>query len=468
MSRPIREDYHQILLLPPCVEDWVHPDSPARFVRDFVRMLDLKAMGFWVSVGVEGRPHYSAELLLGVWLLGFMDRKRSSRVLEKACLFEMPFIWMSCWLKPDHNTLWRFIDRNRPLMRDLFKRIVLVAKEAGLVGFVLHAIDGTKVQSACSTETALHKDRLEKELNKLVDATMAEIDKEAADTGPDYSMPQAMQDGERRRQAIREALAKLEAQDAKHLNPIEPEAKMMKSRQGKRLGYNPQIVVDHDSDLIVAEATVQDQNDLSQAVPMLDEAKANLGQAAQTTVMDGGYRNGQQLAEAEAKGYGVLTNGCADGSSEKGFAKQDFRYDAERDLYICPLGEQLKFDHLEKPGKVELVPRGWYRCHKQDCPVRDKCTQDKKGRTVKRTPYDEVLDRQRQAGQDPGNRKLLSLRKELVAHPFGVIKAIDGFWRLPVRGLYRVRAQWALVCAAYDLRKLYVFWRDGQLKLRPA
>ena len=150
--------------------------------------------------------------------------------------------------------------------------------------------------------------------------------------------------------------------------------------------------------------------------------------------MDGGYRNGQQLAEAEAKGYGVLTNGCADGSSEKGFAKQDFRYDAERDL------------------------EG----------VRRRRERHKKGRTVKRTPYDEVLDRQRQAGQDPGNRKLLSLRKEIVEHTFGVIKAIDGFWRFTVRGLYRVRAQWALVCAAYDLRKLYVFWRDGQLKLRPA
>jgi hypothetical protein len=59
-----------------------------------------------------------------------MDRKRTPRVLEKARSTDVSFVWLSCNLHLDHKTLWRFIDRTRHLMRDLFKGIVQVAKEA--------------------------------------------------------------------------------------------------------------------------------------------------------------------------------------------------------------------------------------------------------------------------------------------------------------------------------------------------
>ena len=60
---------------------------------------------------------------------------------------------------------------------------------------------------------------------------------------------------------------------------------------------------------------------------------------------------------------------------------------------------------------------------------------------------------------------LLSLRKEIVEHLVGIVKTIDGFRRFTVRGLDKVRAQWALVCTAVNLRKLYAWWRQGKLVL---
>jgi hypothetical protein len=182
-----------------------------------------------------------------------------------------------------------------------------------------------------------------------------------------------------------------------------------------------------------------------------------------TTDLDGGYFSGEQLDEAERRGYDVLVPIRQDNSTKQGFAKADFKYDRELDVFICPQGKVLEFSHEEKPSKTERNPRCWYRCSEKDCPVRDKCTKDKRGRTVKRTPYDDAIERQKAQQQDPANRILMKLRKEIVEHPFGIIKAIDGFGRFTVRGLAAANAQWALVCSAYNLRKMYAFWLQGEM-----
>jgi transposase len=66
MSHEIHADYEGRWLFPPSLEDLVPPDHPARFVRELVASLDLLGLGFEESVGDEGRPRYSSELLLKV------------------------------------------------------------------------------------------------------------------------------------------------------------------------------------------------------------------------------------------------------------------------------------------------------------------------------------------------------------------------------------------------------------------
>jgi transposase len=229
MSRPIPPNYDQAMLLPACLEDWVSARHPARFVRDFVATLDLRALGFRDSPGVRARPHLAFEMLLAVWLFGWMDRTRSLRRLDKACMECMPYIWLSGNLQPDHNTLWRFFRDNKAQLRKLFKRIVQVADEAA-----------------------------------LIDSTIAAVEQEAAMDEPAYATAEQMQDAKQRRDTIRQALNAVERAAAEHLHPTEPEAQRMKARQGTRPGCNAQIAVDHDSDLIVAASVVQDQNDTAQ------------------------------------------------------------------------------------------------------------------------------------------------------------------------------------------------------------
>jgi transposase len=468
VSHTIRADYSQRWLLPPSLEDWLPPQHPARFVRDLVDSLDLHLLGFREPApGEDGRPHYANEMLLSIWLYGWMERVRSSRALEKACLRDVAFMWLTGNNHPDHNTLWRFFRDNRPALRKLFKRVVQVAAEAGLVGFALHALDGTKIRAASSMETALHRKALQEALKKLdqaVETAMASTEAAEQQEDASYAMPADMQNPSERKRSIQEALARLDAAETNHMHPLEPEARVMKMRSsGPTLAFNAQAVVDHDSDLILVANVGDDQTDHTQLVPSVHEVLETLGEVAEQTVADAGYASGEQFEEAERRRLPVLVNVQEESSTKGEFAKSRFSYDPDHDAYVCPLGEELPFERIEPPSKDKPAPRRVYRCHNLECPVRAQCTSDKRGRTIKRLPTEDAFVRQVKRQSTPAMQRLMGLRKEIVEHIFGIAKTIDGFARFTSRGLENARTQWALVCTAINLRKLLPAWRDGRL-----
>jgi transposase len=557
VSRLLRPNYAQRFLLPPALDEWVSLAHPVRFVRDFVDSLDLSTVGIHEPVTEEGRPAFAPDLLLKVWLFGYMERIRSTRALEKACVQVMPFLWLTGRLQPDHNTLWRFFKLHREALPKIFKMLVKMAAEAKLVGFVLHALDGTKMTAAGSTDEALHRKGIEerlKHLDEFIDAYMKVVStRSEGDRGKEYGMPLEMVDGDARRarlrallnrriedredgmlldgnatsaeqppppekvtqeeaapqpaattsdrddepptsggpslpapsapspeppsdpllreaNRLREELAagieKLDQAGVNHLNEAEPDARMMKIRGGTHaLGYNAQIVVDHDSDMIVACEVVTDQNDLGQLVPMLEEVKAVLGRVADESIGDNGYASGLQFKSAEENAMPVLVSLREEPEGTGEYAKTNFRYDEESNVYVCPQGERLVQIGKNKSYPEAKEPDAIYRCKNKTCPVRAQCTKDPLGRKVRRPYGDDARARQAQKQQDPRMRALLSLRKEIVEHLFGIVKTIDGFRRFTVRGRPKVRAQWSLVCLAVDLRKLHAMatWKDGKL-----
>ena len=78
-----------------------------------------------------------------------MTGVRSSRKLEAACRDQIPYLWLTGWQHPDHNTLWRFYQAHRGAMRTLMKCTVGTAVEMGLVDLAVQAVDGTKIPGNC-------------------------------------------------------------------------------------------------------------------------------------------------------------------------------------------------------------------------------------------------------------------------------------------------------------------------------
>jgi len=459
----IRADYKQQFLLPPAIEDWIGDDHPARFIGDFVDSLDLRELTFKVRLVEQGRPSYGADLLLKVWLYGFMENIRSSRKLEKACRNQMGFLWLTGCNYPDHNTLWRFFRDNREALGKVFKKSVKVAQGAGMVGLRLHAVDGTKILSVCSPRHGVHREGVQQELFDLdieIEAMMSEVEKREGEEQGEYRLPEKLQDAKERRRVIAEALQEMEKAERDHLNLAESEARMMRIEKGRnRWAYNGQTVVD-ESGLIVAEAVTNQEMDGGLLVPMLDEAKENLGEVAEETVADAGYRGAETLGRAEEKGYEVLIAGHSQ-DVPKGnlFHVTQFTYDESRDCCVCPAGKDLEYVGKDK----ERDSRIYYCQDSDDCPLRSQCTRAKRGRKIKISSHHRALIRQREKRQDPEKQKALGRRKVIVEPVFGWIKHNMGFRRWTVKGLDNVRAQWSLLCTTVNLKKLLGHWQEGRI-----
>ena len=268
MGNEIRADYTQQYLLPPSLEEWIPADHPARFIRDFVDSLNLAELGFFIPKAFEGRPPYAADLQLKVWLYGYLEKIRSSRGLEKACYCHIPLIWLTGWNYPDHNTLWRFFSVNKKVFRCVFRQVVMVAYDSGLVGMAVHAVDGTKIRAQSSRRSGHHKKELEKLLKHLdasIDQAITEIESSEASESGEYRLPDSLIDAEARRAEIKKSLAKLSEIDRDYYHPQEEDARMMKTGEGIDFGYNAQVVVDKESSLIIAEDVVNAEAAISSA-----------------------------------------------------------------------------------------------------------------------------------------------------------------------------------------------------------
>lgn len=466
MSKSIRADFSQTYLMPPSLEDWVDADHPARFIRDFVSSLGFSELGFKPIEAGTGRPPYAVDLLLSVWLYGYLHRIRSTRDLERACREHISLLWLTGMHAPDHNTLWRFWRNNRSALRGLFRQVVGVAHCSGLIGLAVHAVDGTKIRCRSSKRSAWHQKELEELLKRTdasIDSMMAEVESREATESGDYRLPEELRDAKKRRAEIRAALDQLVQIDRAHQHPQEPEVRMVKGGDGINFHYNAQVSVDRESNLIVSETVVNNESDTTLLVDMVKRTEATLGAVAEETVADGGYYSPNELARAESAGVEVLVPVKESTRVPGPFHKSQFTYDDKKDEYLCPLGERLGYQRTRSAihGKYQVRE---YRCRSfHDCPQRWQCSPQKKGRTILRGEHETAVQRQRRKQQCPMKQEILRSRKAIVEVVFAQIKEQMHFRRFTVCHLENVRTQWSLLCTVFNLKKLYRRWLAGQI-----
>lgn len=319
MSRGyIAGNREQLLLLPPSVDKWIPKDHVVRFVWDCVCQMDLWT--FHCSYGIEGRPPYDPSMMLAVLIYAYSQGIRSSRKIAKACAEQLPFRWLTGNMVPDHCAIARFRSRHEKAIHKVFVEVLRLCGEAGLVNLGRIFLDGTKLKGNASLEANRRLAQLKKEVAEMLEEAEQADREEDQQFGPEGRgdvLPkelQSPQDRLQRLQAAKERLEKQaeaerkeqeekirarEAEEAsggkkkggrkpkapeeavdhdRKANVTDPDSRIMKTRREYIQGYNGQAVVTQDQ-IIICAAVTQDENDLHQLEPMIEETKRTVEEA---------------------------------------------------------------------------------------------------------------------------------------------------------------------------------------------
>ena len=294
----------RVMLLPPCLDDYVSEHHPVRAIDVFVGTLDLEAPGFQNTEAHcgAGQPAYDPGLLPRLYLYGYQHRVRSSRRLEAETHRNLEVIWLCRGARPSYKTIADFRKDNLAALRATNREFVLLCRDLSLLGDSRVAIDGAFLKA---------KARLEKDLKKLdgrIAAYHRQLDEADADPedgcgGEDPELAAKIEAlVEKHKQALQERL--LESGESQ-VSQVDRDARTMK-KHGKLVGgYNCQIAVDDKHKLIVAQDVVQDGNDFRQYEPMMTKACEATGNSGLIGLADTGYYNGPHLKECEDRGMDV-------------------------------------------------------------------------------------------------------------------------------------------------------------------
>jgi transposase len=475
----------QASLLPPRIEDYVGSNNPVRAIESFVGALDLGRLGFrHAERRVEvGQPPYDPGDLLKLYLYGYINQVRSSRRLQREACRNLELIWLLKNLRPGYRTIANFRKENWKALKAANRSFVLLARELGLVGGAVVAIDGSFFHGDASKASIFTRKRLADQIAKLdheIEAygksleanDAAEADGPRNDDDDDGGNKDGADIGAKvvalmaRRSRAQTDLNRLEASGETQLSLTDPDARLLvKGGQGIA-GYNVQAVVDDKHKLIVASEVVNDSSDVGQLHAMAKAAKEALAVEALQVLADEGYYSSTELKACEdddIQAYVPPSEG--NGLPEKAgrFGLRNFSYDGVADAYTCPAGQLLRpiaGRWTNTSGRVEIRYTSRTKICRA-CPLRTECLSPKASqRTIRRWEHEDVLERHRARMASAGG--LMRRRSAIVEHPFGTLKCRAGYRHFLVRGFDKVRGEWSLMALCYNFtRVLNILGSEG-------
>jgi transposase len=455
-------DRGQSTLFPECLEDWIDENNPVRVVDVFVDELDLADLGFdGVAPEVTGRPAYHPSVLLKLYIYGYLNRVQSSRRLEREALRNVEVMWLTSRLVPDHKTIADFRKDNGRAIRQVCARFIVLCRAMDLLTEASVAIDGSKFKAVNNRDRNFTRAKMDRRMAQIEESVARYL--QQLDTADRQEPSEALKAKTSR---LKEKIAKLKEQ-MQHLKGLrvqmlaapdqqisltDPDSRSMATsgRGSGVVGYNVQVAVETKHHLIIAHEVINEGSDRAQLSPMAKAAKAVLGAEKLDAVADRGYFSGEEILACDNAGVTVtLPKPMTSGIMARGrFGKQDFRYVAHEDVYICPAGETLHYRYTnEEDG---LILRRYWTNACQSCPIKKNCTSGKE-RRITRWEHEHVLEAvQRRLDEHP---EKMRQRRETVEHPFGTIKARMGATHFLMKTLPRVASEMALHVLAYNMTR---------------
>ena len=281
------------------------------------------------------------------------------------------------------------------------------------------AIDGSKFKAVNNRDKNFTRAKMERRMAQIEESVARYL--EQLDTADRQEPSEALQTKTNRLkekiEMLKQQMRRLErlkvemlATPDQQISLTDPDARSMATsgRGSGVVGYNVQIAVEANHHLIVMHEVTNDGTDRSQLSHVANEKKA-----------------------------------------EGRFGKQDFRYVADEDIYVCPAGEKLAYHYTTEENG--LVLRRYWTNVCQSCSIKPTCTTGKE-RRITRWEHEHILEAvQRRLDEHP---EKMRQRRETVEHPFGTIKARMGATHFLMKTLPRVASEMALHVLAYNLTRV--------------
>ena len=349
------EDRGQSTLFPERLEDWIREDNPVRVVDIFVDELDLGGLGFGrVEPQATGRPGYHPSVLLKLYIYGYLNRVQSSRLLEREAGRNVEVMWLTGRLVPDDKTIADFRKDNGRSMRKVCARFVALCRRLELFAEASVAIDGSKFKAVNSRDRNFTRAKINRPMEQIeesVERYLHQLDS-ADRQEPSLARTTKTVRLKDKIATLKEEMRRLEKLEDRMLgipdqqiSLTDPDARSMATsgRGSGMVGYNVQAAVDTKHHLIVAHEVTNVGTDRAQLSAMAKQTKTALQADKLDVVADRGYFNSAEILACDEAGITVtLPKPLTSGAAAKGrFGKQDFRYVAEDDVYLCPAGERL-------------------------------------------------------------------------------------------------------------------------------
>jgi transposase len=456
------ESRTQSTLFPERLDDWIAEDNPVRAVDAFVDELNLAKLGFeGAEPASTGRPAYHPGTLLKIYVYGYLNRIASSRRLERETQRNLELIWLTGRLAPDFKTIADFRRDNGSAIRQTCRQFVLLCREIGLFEQSLVAIDGSKFKAVNNRDKNFTPHKLkarQQQLDESIARYLADLDR--ADRDPSLVPEERTEHLKEKLVTVRAQMKKLEvigrqlaASPDQQVSLTDPDARSMATsgRGTGIVGYNVQASVDTKHHLIVAHEVINEGHDRAQLTAMAQQTREALGTKGLTVLADRGYFSGEEILKCEQAGMTPLVpKPLTNNSATSGrFDKRDFKYDAKRDRYRCPAGQDAiwRFTSVEKGMAIHKY---WSSaCPK--CPIRSACTTSNY-RRLARWEHEAVVERmQRRLDRMPEAGRM---RRQTVEHTFGTLKSWMGATHFLTRTFAKVRTEMSLQVLAYNLKRV--------------
>lgn len=449
----------QSVLFPQSLDQIISADNEVRIIDLFAESINLADFKFVTKNASEGRPAYNPKDLLKLFVYGYLNSIRSSRVLEKECHRNVEVMWLMKQLAPDHNTISNFRKDNEKAIRQVFRHTVSIAAQFNLIGGKLIAGDSTKLRAQNSKKNNFNESKIEQHL-VYIDNKLNEYQKalETADN-ENKEIIQAEIGKQNNRKDFYNSLSKeLDQNGDTQISTTDPDSRQMITRNNiTEVAYNVQTLVDAKHNLPI-DYKVTNENDSKAMGTMLRRAKTILKTTDFTALYDKGYHTGSEIKKGIEMGINIMVAvpGIASFAPDENYNFDKFIYNGQHDTYTCPQQQTL------------TTNGSWYQKSKQryiyfvkhyktnscaTCPALALCTKNKKGRLLERSEYQHYIEQNKKNIE--ANNQIYKRRQAIVEHPYGIIKRQWGFYYVTTKkGISHASADVGLMFVAFNLRRL--------------